>query len=270
MPFRVIILGHSGIGKSPLARLFKIPGWEPFRVRQPRDARDALVCKSEEDATALEDNEKGFGPPVYQGGAPSNIRVYKRWSFFDVRGKKQCLEHTEAACRADQSIRVEIFSPVLVELLQNRVAVSSAIPLDPSLLVIVLLNPTARSVRDMTGPSVELCLATHAAIAERDRVLAKEVDLADNLRRVEHLQEELSSWRELLAVCCNAVECIAWPHFEYRYSLPRREVSHAQAELRRARGTLLAAVREQLPQVENELSSLLRSEDEIEHITAIV
>jgi len=65
MPLSVVILGHSGIGKSPLAHLFNVPGWEPFRVRKPRNAQDARVCMNEEDAKELEAKEERAGNRLY-------------------------------------------------------------------------------------------------------------------------------------------------------------------------------------------------------------
>lgn len=43
-PFHICILGPSGIGRTNLARLFKFPGLDPFRVRAPRNAKDRNLC----------------------------------------------------------------------------------------------------------------------------------------------------------------------------------------------------------------------------------
>jgi hypothetical protein len=39
----ICLVGPSGVGKSPLAPLFKLQGVEPFRIRIPRNEKDKLV-----------------------------------------------------------------------------------------------------------------------------------------------------------------------------------------------------------------------------------
>jgi hypothetical protein len=187
--------------------------------------------------------------------------VYEDWSFFEVRGAKQCLEHTAAAKNKSVPLRVEIFAPVLLEMLKNVDALGNAFALGTENLLLLLLNPTSRSFFDMKEPSEELRLATLFATTERYRVMGKNVDLADSLRRVEHLNGELAAWRELCHLFPkNTVECRGWSHFEFRYTSLAEEPHYAQTELGRARQSLLQAVKKQSPDLVNRLAELMHPE----------
>jgi hypothetical protein len=256
---RICVMGHSGVGKSPLTRLFNVDGWEPFRVRVPRNAEDAKVCKTPDEYERLEASHRSL-QPLYESpsGNPNRLRVYEGWSFFEVREAKQCLEHTAAAKNKSVPLRVEIFAPVLLEMLKNADSLDRAFALDTENLLLLLLNPTSRSFRDMQEPSEELRLATLFATTERDRVIGKSADLADSLRRVEHLNDELAAWRELCRLFPkNAVECCRWPHFEFRYTSPVQEPQYAQTELGKARQSVLDAVKRQSPDLINRLAEIM-------------
>lgn len=104
----------------------------------------------------------------------------------------------------------------------------------------IVLKPTDESFVEMTQPSTELSLATLVATSERDRVKGRVVDLADSLRRVGYLREELSAWQVFCrSYPTSTVECLRWPHFEYRYG-KRASTEHRQ-ELERARESILRA-----------------------------
>jgi hypothetical protein len=268
---RLCLLGHSGVGKSPLTKLFKVDGWEPFRVRKPRSAADAKVCKSREEFQTLLDQHSGQ-TPLYQSpeGSENALRVYEDWSFFKVRCKDQCLEHTETAKNPATSLRIEIFAPVLVEILENLSRLDRAFHLNLDSLLIVLLNPISRSFVDMGEPTTELRLATHTAIVERSRVQGKGVDLADVIQRVQHLDCELVAWRRISEIVSNTVECKSWPHFEYRYSLPDGTTSDARVELTKARSSLLTALQEQKPGVVESVKQIMRTPEEIMLLDDIV
>ncbi len=232
---RVCILGHSGVGKTHLARLFALEGWEPFRVREPRSDADAAVCKSPAEYAALVEDH-AHRPLIYAGGPPNDLRVYHDWSFFDVRNTSQCLEHTTAARDPSTSLRVEIFAPVLAEMLEHQDELDGrAFSLNPDDLLVLLLNPTARSIHDMDGPSDELRLATLLAIRERASVDDGNFDLADGLRRAEGLDHELEAWKTIAKHVPQTVECLRWEHFEYRHFVA------GPSELARARASVLAA-----------------------------
>ena len=270
---RLCILGHSGIGKTPLGRLFKVPTWEPFRVRTPRNALDAKTCKTQEELDALLADQKArYGEPLYRSH-PHNgnaIIVYPDWSFFRVRGTNQCLEHIAEARKPGAGLRVEIFAPVLVELIENQERFREAFTLDIPNMLFVLLNPTPESFREMSSPSLALSLAALTAITERSRLYAAGVDLAESLRRVEHLKQELKAWRQLMGIIPNTVECLSWPHFEFRYSVPTASLANAPAELARAGETILKAVAEQAPHLRDPLRQLMRTPEEIADLTEIV
>lgn len=243
LPPRVCIMGHSGAGKSPLAKLFKVDGWEPFRVRKPRNKEDAKVCKSPEEYAVLEtkyQNEK----PLYESppSSPNHLRVYKDWSFFKVRGAKQCLPHTEAARDPEAALRIEIFGPVLLEMIKAGDVLRPAIALNLSNLFIILLNPTSVSFARMESPSPELRLATALAIMERKRSSGDMPNLADALRRAEHLDGELYAWREFISSFSgNTLECMRWAHFEYCYSNGEAQ------EQTKAKSSLFKAIEMQWP-----------------------
>jgi len=232
---RVCILGHSGVGKTHLAQLFALEGWEPFRVREPRNPTDAALCKTPAEYAALKAGRADVAP-VYRGGPPNDLRVYEDWSFFAVRNGAQCLEHTAAARDRSTSLRVEIFAPVLAELLEHHDEIDGrAFSLDPDDIVVLLLNPTARSIHEMVEPTDELRLATLFAIRERATVDDGDFDLADALRRSEFLDVELDAWKKVAKFVPHTVECLRWEHFEYRYLVK------GPSELSRARESVLAA-----------------------------
>ena len=270
---RICIVGHAGIGKSPLSKLFKAEDWEPYRVRKPRNAADAEVCKTPDEYEELLRNCQAKQSLHYDGGSSSRnqLLVYEQWSFFKVRGDRQCLEHTPAAKDRSTALRVEIFGPVLVEMIENRAQIKVAFPLDPDDLVIVILNPDSTRISRMTTPSLSLALATHTAVAERSRAQGKSTDLPDILKRVDCLASELKAWKDLQnLVPRNTVECCRWRYFEYRYSTPCACLSNAQAELIKARDTLVEAVETQAKHLLPAISPLLRSHAEILKLTSIV
>lgn len=254
---RTCILGHSGIGKSPLANLFKVGGWEPYRVRKPRDATDVAMNPSEFQQLK---QVYASAKPIYDGSAKNNnLRVYADWSFFTVRTKDQCLEHTPRAKNAAIPLRIEIYAPVLLELLEDLPTNAAPFSLNPENLLIVLLNPTDTSFGNMETPSDELKLATVLAVSERYRAMRKIVDIADCLERARHLTEELKAWRGLLKNnALTVVECMNWPHFEYRY-----RVGDPNAELLAARTLLVDSVKKRDGSLASRLEALIRAPDEI-------
>jgi len=246
---RVCILGHSGVGKTHLARLFALEGWEPYRVRQPRSDHDAAVCMSPAAYDALR-AERAGRRPLYSGGAPNDLRVYQDWSFFSVRNTKQCLEHTAASRDPSRPLRMELFAPVLAELLEHHEELDGrAFTLNIDNLVVLLLNPTAQSIHDMDEPTDELRLATLLSIRERAAVDDNDFDLADALRRSEHLDTELEAWKKVAKFVPHTVECLTWEHFEYRH------IRRGERELARARTTVLDAVAAQAPGILDRLQS---------------
>ena len=246
---RVCILGHSGVGKTHLARLFTLDGWEPYRVRAPRNAADAAVCKSPAEYEALVAGQAAR-PLLYEGGAPNDLRVYEDWSFFTVRNTRQCLEHTAAARDPAKPLRIEMFAPVLAELLEHQQEVDGrAFSLNVDDLVILLLNPTSRSIHDMDEPTEELRLATLLSIRERATVDDNDFDLGDALRRSECLDLELDAWKTVAKFVPHTIECLRWEHFEYRH------IARGADELRRARATVLEAVANQAPDILDQLKS---------------
>ena len=241
-------------------------------MRIPRNEQDAKICKTPEEYTKLVNKLKGQ-KPLYASPQDSenNLHVYKDCSFFKVRGKDQYLEHIKAAKDENRSLRVEIFAPILVEMLENRKKIKKAFALDPDNLLIILLNPISQSFKEMKTPSSEFCLATLFAITERDRIQGKGIDLADGLRRVEYLQNELKAWKKLCEIASqNTVECKNWSHFEFRYSIPDASLSNAKNELIKALYSLLTNTEKQVPHLLDRVMSVVRTPSEIVDLTEVI
>jgi hypothetical protein len=207
-------------------------------------------------------------------GSPNRLRVYQNCSFFLVRLAKQCLQHTKAAKDASVPLRIEVFAPAFLEMLKAGRVLKDAFVLNPLNLMILLLNPTSVSVREMQERSVEIKQATLFAVTERYRVQGKAVDLADGLRRVEYLAEELDAWKGFAEFLPgNTLECLRWPHFEFCYG-PPDNTAQARAELLKARKSLFDAIGRQWPlhahDLGNRLSQILLTEAEIQALINIV
>lgn len=240
-PIHICILGPSGIGKSPLASLFKLPGFEPFRIRPPRNEKDKLVCKSEDEAKTIFE-EQGFPEDKWPTVKATDDWFYvgKQWIFFSVRGDKQCLEYKSDKGRhlLDEPKRMEIFAPRLVDILDNKNDCGKALGLSAENLIILCLNPSATSYTGMSGiPNDELKHAIFYGISKRTELQCKPVDVQDILKRVRRLGEEIKAWSSLQN---NAFyEFTSWGHFEYRYYQPDGTHDNAIRELITTRRTLL-------------------------------
>jgi hypothetical protein len=258
-----------------LSKLFNVEGWDPKRVRKPRTPEEESLCISEDKYEKLL-GDPSKGQLLYESPPdnPNQLRIYENWSFFLVRIAKQCLEHTKAAKDANVPLRIEVFAPVLLEMLRASPLLKDAFVLNPSNLLILLLNPTSVSVRAMQEPPEELKQATLVSVTERYRVQGKAIDLADGLRRVDYLVEELEAWKGFAEFLPgNTLECLRWPHFEFCYG-PPGNTAQARAELLKARKALLDAIGRQWPLHAHDLSTrlghIMRTETEIQALTNIV
>ncbi|MGA7720536.1 MAG: hypothetical protein WCA84_05090 [Ignavibacteriaceae bacterium] len=264
---RICILGHSGIGKSPLAKLFEVEGWEPYRVRKPRNDADKLVCMSEKEYDNLIKEHQEL-KPLFKSSKENDIRVYKDWSFFKVRNEQQCLKHTEISKDPSKSIRVEIFAPVLLEMIENISSLGNAFSLNN--LFFIFLNPTSESFVKMRKPSTELKLATHTAIVERYRAQGKIIDLADVSKRIKYLDDELKAWQEIIRIPSRYIECMKWSHFEYRYSANNLSISDSKEELIQARDTIINNIKTNNLDLLDCIESIMLSPDKIVKLDKII
>jgi hypothetical protein len=157
--------------------------------------------------------------------------VCQGWSFFKVRDDDQCLRNADFT--PTSPMRIEIFPPVLRQMVTYRSEMASAFDLNPDNFLVVILNPTSQPFSEMEVPSPELCTATAMAVMERKRAQGRTPDLADALRRVEHLERELEAWREFITKAEMAtLECLKWQHFEYCYQAdPASERERAMRSL---------------------------------------
>ncbi len=285
IPFvHVCLLGPSGIGKSPLASLFKLGRFEPYRVRIPRDEKDAEVCKTEQEcAETLKEEQTACGKPVAFPKSPNGLSIYENWAFFEVRKKKQLLEfRRKKKLELRLPRRIEVFAPVLVEILGSRPAMER-IGLAPGeeQLIAILLNPSSVSFSTEAGSELDYSLlerelrqAVMFATTERTRQQGKPIDFADSLERARNTNAELNAWRALHTMknTVQIVECRGWKHFEFRYHQPSGSELDARRELAMARETLLEEFRKQAPTALGRLQSMkaLRAVEEILGLTSIV
>ena len=106
-PLHLCIMGHSGVGKSPLSDLFDMRGWDPYRIRDARDAHDKVKSKQEYESLRVGANR---GDVCYQS-QQSSLSVCTKWSTFKVRDMEQCLDNTDFDPRSD--MRIEVFAPAV-------------------------------------------------------------------------------------------------------------------------------------------------------------
>lgn len=213
---RLAICGPSGIAKSIIMKLLKLLGVDPKRVRKPRPNEDPTVCMDPTEFNKLKAKLKGRpGGPLYK---KDDLRVYPDWSIFRIRGKDwQALPHQGLFKDPRSKIRVEIFAPVLTELLHHHAQLGDAFSLQPENTLVILLNPTSTSYRRMTVPTDKLRAMTEASI--RARFLAQgtkigETEEDDISKRVcRYLDEELEAWTQFWDIC-SVAECKGWSHFE--------------------------------------------------------
>jgi len=166
---RPVLLGPSGIGKTPLSKLFKLESWHPYRVRAPRNEEDAKTCLSPEEYQRRE-RLHAQDTPLYEGAR--RLRVYRERSLVEVRGTAQCLEHTPSIGDPSRAVLIELFAPVFVELLRNRERISPVVRLDPNDLLVLLLNPTSVSCAEIRDVPEALSAVIRCGILERSRPLA--------------------------------------------------------------------------------------------------
>lgn len=277
-PFHVCILGPSGIGKSPLASLFRLPGFDPLRVREPRDEKDRALCILEPDAIDLYQRDVADAEPWPTPKAHLDWFVFgEHWLFMSVRGDRQCLRFAEDDGRPvlRSRRRVEIFAPRLLNILNNKDECQSKIDLTPDNVIVLMLNPSAKSYETMSdSPDDDLKQATFYAINKRTELQGKPVDIPDTQKRIRRLPDELTAWVNIKHVVRQScVEYMNWPHFEFRYYQPDHSGQSARRELLSARDTILAGLygAQANPVIKSLLSSdVIRTSAEILELTDIV
>ena len=278
-PVHVCLLGPSGIGKSPLSSLFKLSGFDPLRVRPPRDKKDELLCIAEADAAELFSAQTAKNPTPWPGPkkAPPNwFVVGDRWLFLGVGGDRQCLQFEDDEGRAvlRSQKRIEVFGPRLLDIL--KLGSQSEVGLSPENLVVLLLNPGVRTYDQMgNAPDPDVKEATFYAVTKRTELQHKPVDLPDAQQRVSRIPDELPAWVEIKNMVGNAcIEFTSWRHFEFRYHQPNGNATDARRELLSARDLIMKKLYEAAatsPVVRAFLdSNAIRSPEEILELDDIV
>jgi len=260
----VCLLGPSGIGKGTLSGLFKLSGFEPFRVREPRDDNDRLVCKSEDDTKKIFQLE-GFQEKEWEFNVDKDdwYKEGPKWIFFSVRGKRQCLRYKDENDKLflESPKRIEIFAPRLLQILNDPVTLKT-IGLKKEELFIIILNPTEISYTTLLDSDFGLREAVFYGITKRTELQGKPVNIPDTLKRVKDISDELKAWKELITdFKDNVIEIKSWKHFEFCYYQPNKEASDAKRELRLARDRILVEFGKNANF--NVLKNTIRSEEEI-------
>lgn len=268
---RVCILGHSGAGKSPLSVLFSGASFEPRRKRRPRNAADYVISDSNFAAERQSHLATNASFTDRDPGGDWEVEVHPDVTFLKVRGKDQLLEHRDPTPASP--LRVEIYAPVLDSLLKNFSSLSANLAdrLHPARTVVLVLNPLATSFAALSAVTTELTAAVLGATAERARVQGKPVDLSDTLSRIASLQVELPAWQSVLAnTSLTAVECVSWPHFEYRYYLPDGTLQNALAELRRTRQSVTLAIRTVAASALSDVEAMMLPDDQLARLMQVI
>jgi len=265
---RLVVCGPSGIAKSIIMKLLTLLGVDPKRVRKPRTGEDPNMCMDPDAFNNLKAQlELRPGGPIYK---TEDLSVYRDWAIFRIRQKDwQALPLEGAFKDAYSDVRVEVFAPVLVDLLIHHAQLRDAFSLEPENVLVILLNPTGTSYRDMTAPTEELRTATRQSIRDRLQVqwtnsgkegevqISKEQELDISNRVGRHLDEELVAWRQFWDICTVA-ECKAWSHFEAQCILD----SSGRERLAMKRD-LLQAVGEQAPAFLDAVRSAFKPDSQI-------
>ena len=265
------LLGPSGIGKSPLANLFKLEGFEPYRIRTPRDEKDKRVCMDETEAEEIYNHEFNAHRP--EEIEEDWLEVGNEYCFFSVRKDRQCLRFKIDGKRVlNKPKRIEIFAPRLLDILKNKKGSGAAIGLNLHNILLIFLNPSTSRYSEMNTPDNVLEQATFYAITKRTELQRKPVDLADAFKRIKRLSDELAAWKDLQGAVPKYVECTKWKHYEFRYLQPDNNPWNANRELVSTRETLITAFEKSGHHLFKQLveSKVIRSVEQVLQLSDIV
>lgn len=258
MAINLCILGAAGVGKSVLNDLLKdgVEIIEPFRARMegarcgekvyisPVILSELLILNRRVDRGPILciDSDKSFFPPYISGNHEFRkwLEVYQRATFFAVGNTKQILLHQKIK---SELRKVEIFAPVLLDILENR-ALAGIVPFLENVekTIFLLLNPLNESILNFDTRQIINWAGWgrnqwQEIQDKRNKLKHKKSDAADVQTRIDLLPIEAEAWRALAKLSEKNrdkycfIECIKWNHFEYLYpEKGTKEYSHKLKE----------------------------------------
>ena len=203
----IIIVGPSGIGKSPLDKLIRpdVIRLDPYRLRKdgPRDNEDRLYAppklRLEMSAVFREFGEQ----PMEEEVDGEKVEWYPKAhvAFFTVRSEWQCIiVPRDAGALA----KMEIYAPILPTLLKFYDFNTSLGKLKG-----IFLNPASESILYMKDWEA-------IKVKTRQNCLKRGDSKESTEKRVESVASEAPHWRKLVENRV-AIEEFNWPFAEHRY-----------------------------------------------------
>lgn len=225
---RILILGHSGVGKSNISDFFNLEICTPFRVRDkgPRDENDRAISIEEFKIMPFYEHVNQFFNKKDNNETP-NYTIFRKneedYFVCRVRGKYQYETLPNLGANKKKPILIELYGPIIAEM--SKEDFEKIFGCNIKDFFVIFLNPCNTSITDMESPSFELKMATAQANMEREKiqwikkgVLQYHPNLSKIIKRVESLAEELKSWKEIKGnLEENFVEILNWPYFEYEF-----------------------------------------------------
>jgi len=253
-------MGHAGVGKSPLGKLFRdeVLRIEPYRVREaPRGKDDSFYASQEVRDKLKLLSSRGIIEVI------NDIEIHPMVTFFKVRDSDQFL-FTPVGPYGDRSYKVEIYAPVLLHLLDfdiTREILPFLVGGKQNLALILILNSCRKPLNSKVFKVSELEAKTELAVMCRHELKGtpREEAEKDAKKRVQSLHEELPAWKALGTKSTPefaVVDIDAWEYLEYTYlahpvndvkqlkSISKRQLlSHQKARLKGAKRKVLETVK---------------------------
>lgn len=250
----IIIVGPSGVGKSPLDALFKVDvKIDPYRLRSrgPRDFNDIFYAHPKLYDELHSVLEKLNDKPKIKNGVewfPKSeilfFKVREEWQLLILAG----LNNNEENNNKERLAKAEIYAPVLPVILSIQ-EIRNLL----GEIHIIVLNPANQSIIEMQDLR-ELELKTYYNCIERG-------DYPISLEKcVKSIREEMPAWIKLIEDYA-ATEYWPWKYPEYLYKTPDEGTTLLEHQKH-----ILKETRECLLEKNPDLSTFLKTDDEIDRI----
>jgi hypothetical protein len=263
MKLTTIVMGHAGVGKSPLNRLFRdeVLRIEPYRVREAPRGKDDSFYASQEVRDKLKLLSSRDIIEVI-----NDIEIHPMVTFFKVRGSDQFL-FTPIEPYGDRPYKVEIYAPVLLRLLEfdiTREILPFLVGGKHNLVLILILNSCRKPLNNKLFKVSELEAKTELAVMCRHKLKGTPSEKAekDAKKRIQSLHEELPAWKTLgtkSAPEFAVVDIDRWEYLEYTYlvhpvndvkqlkPIPKRQLlAHQKTRLKAAKRKVLETVKKKV------------------------